>query len=789
MLAMLISPEDELDPMSNLPPELLCAIFQWVMLSTTSDMSISYQKRMFSWVSVSHVCRWWRIAALACPELWTNIPFTHLDWATEMLARSKFAPLTVAVNFSFLAPEGAITCYRGNRVNLLMMTARQLSRIRELSIALNEHLIDSTAEVYEELMEILDAPAPFLERLAIHSATRITRVSGHLLASSKLIDLHLSGLILMDWPNLRTIVALRNLSISLDKSPPISAAQLMRALRAMPALECLKLVHALAPCSSKELLALDSVTLTHLRRLSLTDDSSNSIGLLTKLDYDYTKVEQIKIHVKSTTPSFESSHILWSFLGADDIHRMVVRSESWSVPRVQWWNVDGPTTFIREEVDGYPLESDAKVDITFDRDYKLGMDLVWGLIVSSRETLHFLSLPDASPARWTRWHELSQFRRLTYLSIGGHGDLAGFLETLSSPAIPFEALEVLTIHRYHFKHEGRIRSVVKHFRHQPQITFEKVLTKWLAAKKKARHRLAVFNLYYCWNLTSEVAKGFLHISTFAAMSGPYSYQPPSSPATYSGLQYQQTPYYVNTPRPTTPFIPDSAIYPSSPYSRPSSLNPSPSRGTVPLPDRYAFPSSGGAYDAGYDGPWESVRERRPSWHGDNITAWPGAPPPQSAPPYGSAASVTAGAGWHRRRHSFSAAGYSPPPFQIHPLLNAEMPNPDFFFNLAAPAFEPLVSDRRGHVAILPPEDLSSPVTYPPVTRIRIVCDTLPAEWHIDLELDEYEYTRTGYDPPPITVSDVLVALHRRMRMMISHADFARLSQPEEHEVSECAWGV
>ncbi|KAG6863288.1 hypothetical protein C0991_007026, partial [Blastosporella zonata] len=128
------------------------------------------------------------------------------------------------------------------------------------------------------------------------------------------------------------------------------------------------------------------------------------------------------------------------------------------------------------------------------------------------------------------------------------------------------------------------------------------------------------------------------------MSGPYVYRPPTTPTSYSsGAPFQQTPYYVNTPRASTPFIPDRSLYPPSPYSR---SNPaSPNRGNVGLPrspadlgpERYEFPRpiGGSAYNAGYDG-WdrESVplRERRPSWHGPNESPWPGvAPTPQSTP--------------------------------------------------------------------------------------------------------------------------------------------------------------
>ncbi|KAG6867382.1 hypothetical protein C0993_003536 [Termitomyces sp. T159_Od127] len=129
----------------------------------------------------------------------------------------------------------------------------------------------------------------------------------------------------------------------------------------------------------------------------------------------------------------------------------------------------------------------------------------------------------------------------------------------------------------------------------------------------------------------------------------------------------------------------------------------------------------------------------------------------------------------RRRHSFSSV-YSPS-VQIHPLLNAENPFGNFVFDLASPVPNPLVYYREVPGA-LSPEGLAQPVTYPPITRMRITSDTLPQEWDVILDLSPelYEYNfRAGYDPPPITVQDVFQELHRHMQSQISHSDWAKLS--------------
>ncbi|KAG5350070.1 hypothetical protein C0989_000370 [Termitomyces sp. Mn162] len=275
------------------------------------------------------------------------------------------------------------------------------------------------------------------------------------------------------------------------------------------------------------------------------------------------------------------------------------------------------------------------------------------------------------------------------------------------------------------------------------------------------------------------------------MSNTFVYRPPTTPVAYSVPQFQNTPY-SHPPRSSTPFIPDPAIYPNSPYSRPSSLNPSPRNIPVPLPrsEPYAFPTARSAYEAGYnDDVWESQRGRFPSWGGYNQATWGNAPPPFSAPLYnaGSAASVTAGvSSYPYRRHSFSSA-YRPSfeSLQIHPLVNAEVPVPNFLFDLSLPQFEPLLyysGGRTDHVSL---EHLTQPVTNPPITQMRIISDTLPQEWEIELNLphESYEFhVRQGYDPPPITVLDVLQELHRQMQLAISHNDWAKLSRADTESV-------
>jgi len=269
------------------------------------------------------------------------------------------------------------------------------------------------------------------------------------------------------------------------------------------------------------------------------------------------------------------------------------------------------------------------------------------------------------------------------------------------------------------------------------------------------------------------------------MSSPFIYNQGGAP-----YQYQQTPYCY-TPRSTyTPFIPDASLYPSSPYSNPNSLPPSPNHGSGPLPgpsgpNRYAFPTSG--YEVNYTPAWDTYhRERRPSWHA----------PPEFPTPSG-----------YYRRHSFGTS--QPPPqfsnwsqfhgapspnvvfqqsqFHINPWLNAESPRGDFLFDLSTTFFSPLRFYGPGQSTLLSTDEMVQPATHPPLTRMRIVCDLIP-QWPIDLQLDPY--TSGGMSPnpyqypPPISLQDVLIAVHRAMHKQIRHSDWAKLTNKQEIAISK-----
>ncbi|KAG6844260.1 hypothetical protein H0H87_008353 [Tephrocybe sp. NHM501043] len=249
-----------------------------------------------------------------------------------------------------------------------------------------------------------------------------------------------------------------------------------------------------------------------------------------------------------------------------------------------------------------------------------------------------------------------------------------------------------------------------------------------------------------------------------------------TPSTYAS-RYQRTPYFPSTPRSVTPFIPDSSLYPPSPYSNSGS----PNRRFIPLPEdpttpnQLEFPTLS-PYDNYYggDGPWDDYqRVRRPSWQGFNDDN----PWPHAARLYSSEAGVN-------RRHSFGATGYRPPyldpgvmpphalftPLFINPWIDAELPRRDFYFDLALPAPEPTQLYENSTSELLRDEEAMQPAMHPPITRLKIIHPALE-DWPIEIAMDDM----SGYLPPPITVMDVLIIVHRHLHIRVSSAEYAQLT--------------
>ncbi|EKM59871.1 uncharacterized protein PHACADRAFT_250646 [Phanerochaete carnosa HHB-10118-sp] len=268
------------------------------------------------------------------------------------------------------------------------------------------------------------------------------------------------------------------------------------------------------------------------------------------------------------------------------------------------------------------------------------------------------------------------------------------------------------------------------------------------------------------------------------MAAPYGYQ---------AFAYPQTPYlwpYFQQPV-NSPFIPPQAQLPPSPNA------------------------GAGTRRVRFEDEEDVYRPRPPSWHAGMVgTAPPPNPAPFPSPPmiYTQLPTVVPlqpQAPTHHRRYSDGAlpqaAWVQVPTWmpmypqtlpqsqpQLHPLLSAENGHRSpIVFDLSFHTYEP-----RKHApgsfssSHLTQDEFSQTATYPSVTRILITCDEIP-DWRVVLEPYREQPSNSGYltvpvtnaPAPPITVHDVLYAIHRMLHRQIRQADWRKLSDERTTKVS------
>jgi len=146
-----------LAPISRLPPETIAIIFSFLSLPREYLRLLTGDKQdLLAWLRVSHVCHRWREIALDQPRFWSRIDFTTLTsaGATEVLSRSKMAPLELEANLSCVH-------WGGDRVNAFgKQLSSHVSHISRLNI---------TADFsdLQTIIEQLGSPAPDLEWLSL----------------------------------------------------------------------------------------------------------------------------------------------------------------------------------------------------------------------------------------------------------------------------------------------------------------------------------------------------------------------------------------------------------------------------------------------------------------------------------------------------------------------------------------------------------------------------------------------------------------------------------------------
>jgi len=128
-----------------------------------------------------------------------------------------------------------------------------------------------------------------------------------------------------------------------------------------------------------------------------------------------------------------------------------------------------------------------------------------------------------------------------------------------------------------------------------------------------------------------------------------------------------------------------------------------------------------------------------------------------------------------------AYGSYPPvvPSELHPLLRPD--SHAIYFDLSFFEFRP-VHSKGMPVSV---QTLAEPATHPPTTRLVVTSDVIP-KWPV--LLDYHAATLGSSHPssvlPPITLGDVLYAIHQTMQSQITHKEWAELDEREGTAVAK-----
>ena len=146
-----------LAPISRLPPETIAIIFSFLHPPTEyAQIMTGDEQYSLAWLRVAHVCHQWREIALNQPRFWSHIDFIALtvEGVTEILSRSKMAPLKLEANLSHVCWECAR--FDAFRKQLVAHT----SHTCHLDITANSSDLQTTVDQ-------LVSPAPILESLSL----------------------------------------------------------------------------------------------------------------------------------------------------------------------------------------------------------------------------------------------------------------------------------------------------------------------------------------------------------------------------------------------------------------------------------------------------------------------------------------------------------------------------------------------------------------------------------------------------------------------------------------------
>ena len=267
-------------PVLRLLPELLAKIFAFHAEAnpTNPDRNgvdipegMTLAQFRLGWITIAHVCSFWRHVALGNCTLWTHHRFDlGQEWTNEMLRRAGGAPLKLTF------PEEVVP-YPPSEDNVANVIPQLLHRASSLTI---EEKACTSA-----VLDTLTLPAPLMRSLSI-SASRLAVLPRPLFGDvvPNLDHLFLSNA-LPTWTSV-ALTCLKSLSIAIDRNTDMSIrpsyTDLFNTLQTMRNLESLLLVGCIpsGPCHFKQ-----KVHLPKLRYLLLRCHVSGFRQVLEHLEF------------------------------------------------------------------------------------------------------------------------------------------------------------------------------------------------------------------------------------------------------------------------------------------------------------------------------------------------------------------------------------------------------------------------------------------------------------------------------------------------------------------------
>ncbi|KAH9960517.1 hypothetical protein BC827DRAFT_1360324 [Russula dissimulans] len=353
-------------PALRLLPEILAIIFFFhaeANPTNPEENGIIIPKGMtpaqfkLGWITVTHVCRLWRLVALDYRNLWTHHRFKlGLEWTMEMLRRAGDAPLDLKLSEAvvpFPPSEDRAECV----IPLLLSRASALT-IEEGACT---HVVLNT----------LTRPAPLLSSLTINSG-RFDVLPRFLFGdiAPKLHHLSLRNA-LPTWSAV-ALTHLKTLSIAIDRHTDTSTnitsyADLLDALQAMPNLESLMLISCLPLGPFPHCLEDKKVQIPKLRNLLLSDHVQGFCRMLEHLSFPRETIVWGSCITDDMTGKecCDVLPLLLSYLPRPSLETLDV---SWGHRFDRNFNIRGYSTSHEEENSGKPcffLEADPCFSIEF----------------------------------------------------------------------------------------------------------------------------------------------------------------------------------------------------------------------------------------------------------------------------------------------------------------------------------------------------------------------------------------------------------------------------------------